>query len=190
MVATCSSVQPNASMATKVISYAVGSPLASNVMATSSVVGKLTGACPFPKLHTNKSAFSLLLINVVFNGSHPWSTVISKAAVGCGLMCTVAEAVPIHPSMVCPSNETTALMSSSERFSHVWIGVNSLEDVPSPKFQVTFCAPAISGMVITNGEHTESTVNAKLKSAAGNTVTLSVSVSEQPSASIAVRVTL
>ena len=97
-----------------------------------------------PKFQAYASPLELLFVNKASKGAHPplaEANVIS--ATGCGFTCTMAEAVPKHPSAVCPSKETKAESNSSELLAQVWVGLISLEDVPSPKFQVMSCAPSM-----------------------------------------------
>ena len=112
-----------------------------------------------------------------------------KLATGCGLMLTVACEVPAQPSAVSASRVTVAVINPVEALNQVWVGVASLDVVPSPKFHVKFCAPAISGMVNSKGEHTESALKFNAYSAAANTSTVAVATSAHPKGCVAVKVT-
>ena len=62
--------------------------------------------------------------------------------------------------------------------------------VPSPKFQVMFCAFANAGISTLKGEQTESLPRSNVNSAPGCTVTFCVAVSKHPRLSVAVSVTV
>ena len=104
-------------------------------------------------------------------------------------MFTVASDVPAHPLAVSASNVTVAVIKPVDALYQVWVGVASFDAVPSPKFQVKFCAPANSGMVNSNGEHTESVPRFKVYSVAAYTFTVWVATSVHPNAWVAVNVT-
>ena len=112
-----------------------------------------------------------------------------KLATGWGLTLTVACDVPAHPSAVSASKVTVAVIKPVEALNHVCVGVASLDVVPSPKFQVKFCAPSKTGMVNSKGEQTESLVKFKVYSAAAKTSTVAVATSAQPNGWVAVKVT-
>ena len=104
-------------------------------------------------------------------------------------MLTVACDVPAQPSAVSASRVTVAVINPVEALNQVWVGVASLDVVPSPKFHVKFCASAISGMV-NSGEHTESVLRFNTYSGAANTSTEAVATSAHPMGCVAVKVTL
>ena len=97
-----------------------------------------------------------VVVGTVTKGSYPSSLATMKLATGCGLILTVACEAPAQPSAVSASRVTVAVINPVEALNQVWVGVASLDVVPSPKFHVTLCAMAISGMVNSKGEHTES----------------------------------
>ena len=69
-------------------------------------------------------------------------------------------------------------------------GATSLDVLPSPKFQLIFCALAMAGRSKLKGEHTESFPRSNEKFAPGCTVTVLVAVSKHPRSSVAMRVTV
>ena len=125
------SVQPNAWVTVNVMSNSVLSPLVVNCSVAFSVVA----VSPLPKSQENESARLASLMKFTARGSQPESMSVLNSAVGEGLTCNKATAIPPQPNSVSASSVMMDATAASVSFSQTWAGPFSVEVVPSPKFQ-------------------------------------------------------